>query len=742
MEFHANSRPQTGQPTCLEQNTNALEARARALLDQMTWGEKIGQMHQVDSTGDQVPNHVAALIEQGQLGSVLNVSHGQVAQEIQRLARQKSRLDIPLLIARDVIHGFKTVAPIPLGQAASFNADLIRENARHAAQEASQAGINWTFSPMTDVVRDPRWGRVAESYGEDPLLNSVMGVATLQGYQGSALDHPTSLAACGKHFVGYGASEAGRDYNTTNIPVNELRNIYLPPFKAMVEAGLTTIMTSFGDIDGVPATANDWLLRDILRDEWGFKGVIVSDWDSTVQLITHGIAAGYRDVATLSIQAGIDIEMVGNCYLGYLEDLVTTGAIDGRLVDDAVMRILRLKLSLGLMDDRPVTTTPTPADQEAATKAATRLAEQSCVLLKNDNQTLPLKSKKIAVIGPLADKAADQLGTWVFDGDPSRSITLLDGLRDRFGDTVPFEPVFTSTRDHNQDRFDAARKAASTADAVILTLGEDAILSGEAHSRADISLPGGQEALINHLADLGVPLIAVIMAGRPLVLSSVLEKLDAILYAWHPGSFAGPAIARLLAGDAVPSGKLPMTFPRHVGQIPIYYNHKNTGRPPSPSRVVHIEDIPIGAEQTSLGMSSFHLDIPYTPEFPFGYGLSYSAFDYDKLTINSPHITANETLLVSVRVTNKGAYDADEIAQLYIQDRVGSITRPVRELKAFQRVGIKAGASEIIHFKLTATDLGFYNRKEVFVTEPGWFDLWVGGSAAADCHAAFEVTAA
>ena len=721
-----------------------VEVRVRDLLDRMSLEEKIGQLNQVEASADNVLDLLGDDIRAGQVGSIINQVDRDTVLELQRIAREESRLGIPLLVGRDVIHGFKTVVPLPIGQAASWNPQLVEACARLASEEASTVGVNWTFAPMIDVCRDPRWGRIAECLGEDPVLTSVLGAAMVRGFQGASLDDPSSLAACAKHFAGYGASESGRDYNTTNLPENELRNVHFPPFRAAVEAGVASLMTSFSDIDGVPATANSFLLRDVLREEWRYDGLVVSDWDAIQQLCVHGLTETRDEAAFQAASAGVDMDMVAGAYLQHLAGLVASGRIELETVDRMVANVLRLKFRLGLFDSRPVL-----ADEPArmtSRSLAKEAALQSCVLLKNEGRALPLDPaclEHLAVVGPLANEPAEQLGTWVFDGDPERSVTPLAAIESLAADagmSVSHARAMPTTRSLDETAFAEAEAIARNADVVLVFLGEEAILSGEAHCRADIDLPGAQVSLVKRLKAVGKPVIAVIQAGRPLTLTSVIDDLDAILFAWHPGSLGGAAIADLLFGRACPSGKLPVSFPKMVGQIPVYYGHKNTGRPPTPDSIVHIDDIASGAAQTSLGMTAFHLDAGYEPLFRFGFGLSYTEFAYSELSLSAVRITPSETLTVAVNVTNSGEVEGDEIVQLYLRDRFGSVTRPVRELKAFQRVTLAPGETREVRFSLTVEDLKFYKRDQTRGAEAGKFDVWIGGDSAAGRKAEFTLT--
>ena len=723
-----------------------LEERIRTLLQQMTLEEKIGQMAQVPSGGGHLPHHLREAIQRGQVGSVINEVDVATVNELQRTAVEESRLGIPLLVGRDVIHGFATVFPIPLGQAASWNPRLVELGARIAAHEAASRGVNWTFAPMIDISRDPRWGRIAESLGEDPFLTGSLGSAMVRGFQGEDLSAPGSIAACAKHFAGYGASESGKDYNTTNIPEGELRNVYLPPFQAAVDAGVASIMTSFSDLNGVPATANTLILQQILRDEWGFDGLVVSDWDSIHQLAVHGFTAGDRDSAFEAATAGVDMEMASQTYAHHLASLVHDGRMTIEHIDTMVSNILRTKFRLGLFDT-PYTD-PSMLPDIAAPEhlaAARHAAVESLVLLKNDVRVLPLSAESlasVAVIGPLADDPQEQLGTWIFDGDARHSVTALQAIRDMVGDrvTVHHARGVDTTRSHDRSGFDDAVRAAEQSDVVIMFLGEEAILSGEAHCRADIALPGNQEALIDALAATGKPLVLVLMTGRPLALERVVPKVHAVVCAWHPGSLGGPAIADVLFGVESPSGKLPVTFPRVTGQIPIYYSHKHGGKPGTPETFVHIDDIQARAPQLSVGNTSFHFDVHYSPLYPFGHGLSYTTFEYDSVRVDPPELAVSGTITVSAEVTNTGDRDGTEVAQLYVRDLVGNVTRPVKELKGFQRVFLAAYERRTVSFTLTPEDLSFFGRANTRIVEPGRFHVWIGGSSDTQTRAEFDLT--
>lgn len=713
------------------------------LIQQMTLEEKIGQMSQVTGDNGQIGEKLRRDIKDGKVGSVINEVETKTINELQRIAVEESRLGIPLLIGRDVIHGFKTVFPIPLGLAATWNPEIVEQSARVAALEATSTGINWTFAPMLDICRDPRWGRIAESFGEDPFLASKLGAAMVKGFQGEDLKSDGSLLACAKHFAGYGAAEGGRDYGTTLIPEEELRNVYLKTFQAAKEAGVGSFMSGFNDLNGVPATGSRFLLQKVLRDEWNYTGFVVSDWNSITEMINHGFAVNEKEAALKAAGAGVDMEMVSTSYRDHLEELLDEGVIDEKKIDAAVYRILKAKFDLGLFENPYVKVDGKNHFGLASyLDAAKEAALQSMVLLKNEENILPLSKKveKIAVIGPMANQNYEQLGTWIFDGDIDLSVTPLEGLQARMGtQNVIFAEGLPYSRAKNQREFHEAINAAAKSDVVILCVGEESILSGEAHSRASLELPGAQNDLIKAVASAGKPVILVVIAGRPLAIGDITPYADAVLYAFHFGSMGGAALAELLLGDISPSGKLPVTFPKSAGQIPFYYNHKNTGRPTVPGSWVNIDDIPVNAVQTSLGNTSNYLDLGYQPLYPFGYGLSYTTFEYSRLNVETPVVEMGGEISASVTVTNIGNYTADEVVQLYIRDLAGSFTRPVKELKGFQRIRLEPNKSAQIQFKISTHDLSFFNQQMEEVTEPGDFSLWIGGSSETALKSSFSI---
>ena len=722
-----------------------IESRIDAILQNMTLDEKIGQtaMRGTSSRDEgSLSNELIEAVRSGRIGTMLNVTDRDIMDELQRIAVEESAHGIPIIFSRDVIHGYKTIFPIPLGLAATWNPDIVEEGARISAEEATTQGIRWTFAPAIDITRDPRWGRIAESPGEDPYLGSVLARAYVRGFQGDDLTDTRRMAATAKHFAAYGAAEGGRDYNTASLSENVLRDIYLPPFEAAIEEGVATFMTSFNDVNGVPATGSRYLLQNVLRGEWGFDGLVVSDWESVTEMIAHGFAADDKDAAHLAANAGVDVEMTSRTYEDYLHELIDEGAFSEAQLDELVRNILRVKLRLGLFENPYIDRSRDDVILSDAHLAASReAAVQSFVLLENHNERLPLsKDVSVAVIGPLADAPHEQLGTWTFDGDESHSRTPLDAITELLGEErVRFAPALDYSRERDTARFDDAVAAAAESDVVLFFGGEEAILSGEAHSRANIDLPGAQEALIHRLAETGKPIVLVVMAGRPITLGNVLDHVDAVLMAWHPGTMAGPALADVLFGDAEPQGRLPVTWPKVVGQVPIYYNHPNTGRPPDDASFVHMDDIPIKAWQSSLGNTSHYLDAGFTPQYFFGYGLGYTTFGYDNLQLSADSMPVDGGLTVRADVTNTGDRRGTEVVQLYVRDLVGDVVRPVRELKGFRRITLDPGETTTVEFVLDGAELSFHNQLLERVTEPGEFHVWVGPNAAEGLQGSFHI---
>ena len=713
---------------------DGIDTKVENLLSQMTLREKIGQMNQLAGGHKWIEQ-----IKAGECGSVLNCNSPEEILAVQMAAVEQSRLGIPLLISRDVIHGYHTIFPIPLGQAATFDPELVEKGARIAAIEATAGGIRWTFSPMLDISRDPRWGRVAEGSGEDPYLNTVMGVAMVKGYQGKNLNDPTAMAACAKHFVGYGAAEGGRDYNTAMLSERILRNVYFPAFKATADAGVATFMTAFNEVDGIPCTGHNWLLRDVLRGEWGWTGMIVSDYRSIDQMEIHGYSQDKKHTAEQAVKAGVDMDMMSFAYIDHIEALVADGRLSEKDIDRAVGNILRLKFELGLFDNPYI-------DLEASAKvdyapehlqAAKQAALESAILLKNRDNTLPLtNAKTILVTGPLADAPHDQLGTWTFDGEKEHTITPLEALKKEYN--VIYEPGLKFSRDKNTSDFRKVRNAAAKADAVLVFVGEEAILSGEAHSMSDLDLKGAQSELIAEIAKTGKPVVTVVIAGRPLTIEKDLANCDAMLYCFHPGTMGGPAIADLIKGYESPSGKLPMTFIREAGQAPFYYNHNMTGRPYKGNEP-QLDEIPLEAVQNSTGCTSFYLDSGNKPLFPFGYGLSYTSFSYSKPSLDKSSYSKEETINARVIVCNTGNVMATEVVQLYIRDVAASVVRPVKELKGFQRVTLEPGQSKEVCFQLPVSELAFWDINMNYSVEPGRFNLWIAGDSESGQMIDFEV---
>ncbi|TWU25533.1 beta-glucosidase BglX [Bythopirellula polymerisocia] len=731
-----------------------LDQRVDSLLAEMALEEKVGQLTQSNGIGGEATgntkNLVAdsalyELIRSGQLGSILNEINVTTVNEFQRLAVEESRLGIPLIIGRDVIHGFRTIFPLPLGQAATWNPEMVEQACAIAAREARSAGVGWTFAPMVDIARDPRWGRIAESFGEDPYLASSLSAASVRGYQGDDLSNSDSIAACVKHFAGYGAAEGGRDYNATMISPSTMRNVYLPPFQAAVDAGVATLMCGFHDVNGIPMSVHKQLLSNVLRGEWGFEGFVVSDWDSIFETIEHGSSKDERAAALAAAQAGVNMEMSSPCYRKNLTELVTSGQVSETTVDELVKPILRVKFQLGLFE-QPYTE-PDAAKillSQEHLDAARKVARQSVVMLKNESSVLPLDKtilKKIAIIGPLADAKRDQLGTWIPDGKEADSQTPLAAIRESAKNNeieVLYASGLVDDLDRSTQGFAEAVATAEQADIVVLIVGERANISGEARSRATLDLPGAQNELVSTLAKVGKPIILIVQAGRPLTIGKQIEAVDAVLYSFHAGTMAGPALADLLWGIESPSGKLPVTFPKSVGQIPLYYNHVNTGRPPRPYDFAKDKRVDDDFD-VELGYNSNYIDVGPYPLFPFGYGLSYSTFTYGDVELSATKLRSGEILAVRVPVSNSGKVAADEIVQLYVRDLVGSLTRPVRELKGFRRIQLEPGETSVVEFALPVSDLGFFNNDEERVLEPGEYEIFVGGSSLAPKVGTLEI---
>ena len=726
------------------------------LLAKMTLEEKIGQLNLLTpgggvATGSVVSEDVEAKIKAGNVGGVFGVSSPAKVRQAQELAVKNSRLGIPLLIGADVIHGYKTTYPIPLGLSASWDMELIKEGAQMAAKEATADGINWNFSPMVDIARDPRWGRIAEGAGEDPYLGSEIAKAMVHGYQGEDLSQPHTMMATVKHMALYGAPEAGRDYNTVDMSRLKMFNEYLPPYKAAVDAGVGSVMTSFNDIDGIPASGNKWLLTDLLRERWGFDGFVVSDYTSVNEMVAHGLG-DLQQVSAMAINAGLDMDMVGEGFLTTLEKSVEEGLVSEEQITKAARRILEAKHKIGLLDDpylysdesRPQEDILTEENRKLARKAATR----SFVLLKKHNNTLPLaKDAKIALIGPLANDKFNMLGTWAPTGDQQLSIPVLEGFRNvapnaeityakganisndtSFAKKVNvFGPRIQIAKESPEAMLQEALRVANASDVVVAVVGEAAEMSGEAASRTDITIPDSQKKLIRELVATGKPVVLALMSGRPLDISEEMQLPVSILQVWHPGVEAGNAIADVIFGDYIPAGKLTATWPRSVGQVPIHYRMKITGRP--------------GPESGEFQkFKSNYLDSPNSPLLPFGYGLSYTTFEYSDVKASADSLNADGSIQLSATVTNTGDYDGEEVVQLYIRDVVRSVTPPGKELKGFKKIALKKGESKEVTFTITPEDLKFYNYDIEYVYEPGEFQFAIGGSSDVELKKSFELT--
>ena len=727
-----------------------MEKRIDSIINAMTLEEKIGQMSLRDwlEYKDKDLEQVKEEIKKGKIGGFLNIprskSDPKAFSKLQKIAVEQSRLGVPLIFGHDVIHGYKTIFPIPLGQAATWNPKMVELGARVAAKEATSAGIRWTFAPMIDIGRDPRWGRVAETLGEDVFLTSTLAAAMVKGFQGDDLSSPDSLAACAKHFAGYGAAEGGRDYNSAYIPMRQMYDHHLPPFKAAIDAGAVSLMTSYSTLDGVPPTADRHLLTDVLRDQWEFTGFVVSDWNSVMEMLEHGFAADDKEAAKKATNAGLDFEMYSRALEDNLAALVDTQEVNEGQIDSAVRRLLRAKIAMGLFENDYAGGKEEFLKEEYL-EAAKAAASQSFVLLKNDKKILPLnKNQKIAVIGPMAEVPYQQMGTWVYEGEAKDSRTLLPALDNYLGElkeNVQYAPGLAYSRSKDREGFDNAIAIAKNSDVIVFFGGEEAVLSGEGHSRGNIAFPGAQIELLNELSKLNKPIVLVILSGRPNTLENVLENVDALMMAWHPGTMTGPALVDVLYGEEVPSGKLPITWPKSNGQIPMYYNHRATGRPPNDSNYTRIDKIdPNLTWQHEPGNSSNYLDYGHSPEFPFGYGLSYSTFNYANLKLSKAKVGLEGSIHASIEIENTGARKATEIVQLYVRDLVADVSRPVKELKAFERVSLSAGEKKTINFELPASMLNFHNQAMENTVEPGRFKLWIARhSADEENETSFEV---
>lgn len=703
-----------------------IDQKVSELLSKMTLEEKVGQLVQYSgfeyATGPQNSNSASVLneIKQGKVGSMLNVAGAGETRKFQTLALQ-SRLKIPLLFGQDVIHGYRTTFPVNLGQAASWDLGLIEKSERIAATEASAYGIHWTFAPMVDIARDPRWGRVMEGSGEDTYLGTQIGLARIRGFQGKGLGNLDAIMACAKHFAAYGAAVGGRDYNSVDMSLRQLNEAYLPPFKAAAEAGVATFMNSFNDINGIPATANKYILRDLLKGAWNYKGFVVSDWGSIGEMVPHGYAKDNKEAAEKAILAGSDMDMESRAYMAELPKLVQEGKVDPKFIDDAARRILVKKFEMGLFDD-PYRFSNEKRQKEQTDNLENRkfgraFGSKSIVLLKNEKNILPLSRsiKTIALIGPFGKETSANHGFWsvAFKDDNQRIVTQFDGIKNQLDkNSTLLYAKGANADDQDRSMFAEAVETAKKADVVIMTLGEGHAMSGEAKSRSNIHFSGVQEELLKEVAKTGKPIVLMINAGRPLVFDWAADNIPTILYTWWLGTEAGNSIADVLFGTVNPGGKLPMTFPRTEGQIPVYYNHYNTGRP--------------AKNNTDRNYVSAYIDLDNDPKFPFGYGLSYTQFKYADMNLSSTNLKGNQTLKISVNISNNGSYDGEEVIQLYIRDLFGKVVRPVKELKGFQKVFIKKGETKTVSFTLTPEDLKFYDDELNFDWESGEFDIMVG----------------
>ena len=713
-------------------NNRSIEERVDSLLALMTLEEKIGQMTQFscreEITGPAINEEIDAYLKKGLVGSIFNTTSVEGIRRTQELALSESRLKIPILFGYDVIHGFKTIFPIPLAESCSWDLELMKKTAAIAAEESAAVGLNWTFAPMIDIARDARWGRVMEGAGEDTYLGSLIAEARVKGFQGETTEdlyRMDKILACAKHFCAYGAAESGRDYNTVDVSERTLRDVYLPPFEAAKKAGVATFMTAFNEISGVPCTASKFLYTDVLRNEWNFNGFVVTDYTAINELIPHGVAINEPHAAQLAANAGIDMDMTGGVFLKHLKAEVEAGRVSEVTIDRAVRRILEMKFIIGLMDDpfrylddeREKATILKPEFLEVARDAG----RKSIVLLKNDNKFFPIsptERKAIALIGPMVKNKQSMNGRWAGRGDSNQSASLFEGLTEKYKDThIKFlYAEGCDLKKSGTSAFAQALAIARQADIILVAAGEDYNWSGEASCRTDITLPGSQRDLLKELKKTGKPIGLVLMNGRPLDLSWEDKNIDAIMEAWYLGTMAGHSIADVIAGDYNPSAKLTISFPRNIGQIPIYYNHKNTGRP-------------LPKDKPKTNYRSSYIDVDNSPLYPFGYGLSYTSFDISNMRLDKSEITTTETLTITADVTNTGNCDGEEIVQLYIRDLVGSVTRPVKELKGFSKLALKSGETRLVSFTLTADDLAFCNLNMRMKPEAGDFKIWVASSS-------------
>jgi beta-glucosidase len=713
---------------CSEGNMNprseeAINQKVDSLLSIMTLEEKIGQLtlytSDMDQTGAFLRPEYKKDIEAGNVGAIFNAYGAEYTRKLQEMAVSETRLGIPLLFGYDVIHGHRTIFPVPLAEASSWNMDLIQKSAETAAREATAEGLHWTFAPMVDISREPRWGRIVEGSGEDTYLGSKIAAARVKGFQGDDLYDTNTMAATAKHFAAYGAPKAGRDYHSVDMSDRELREVYLPPFKAAFDAGAVSVMTAFNDLNGIPATSNEYLFKDILRDEWGFEGFVVTDYTAIMELLYHGVARDEHHASELAMNAGVDMSMQDGFYQQTLADLVERGRISEDQIDKAAANILRVKYKLGLFED-PYRYSSEEREEAEIMKpenieTARQMARESMVLLKNYNQTLPLDEsvKTVAVIGPMADNQRDLIGSWSAAGDWSKSVTLIEGLKNKMPDVNFIYAKGTDVDGNSESGFSEAVSVARRADMVILALGEAYWMSGEAASRADISLPGVQKELAKAIQKTGKPTVAVLMNGRPMTINWLDENVDAILETWFLGTTTGDAIADVLSGDYNPSGKLPVTFPKAVGQIPIHYDMRNTGRP----------------FDANNKYTSKYLDVPNEPLYVFGYGLSYTTFDYGPISLSNNEISTSDTLTATITVRNTGEYAGEEVVQLYLHDKVASVAPPVRKLKGFRKIMLKPGESNDVSFTITNEALSFYRDDMSFGSEPGEFMVFIGGNS-------------